>query len=50
MEQSLDDVEARYIAELLHQHNGRRRVVAKIMGISERTLYRKLKRLGLTKT
>jgi two-component system response regulator AtoC len=36
-------IEARYISELLEKHNGHRRTVAEILGISERTLYRKLK-------
>jgi two-component system response regulator AtoC len=31
----------------LREHGGHRRKVAQIMGISERTLYRKLKRYGL---
>lgn len=46
-EVSLEDVEARYINELLHRHNGRRAEVAKVLSISERTLYRKLKRFGI---
>ncbi len=41
-------LEAEYIAELLQTYNGHRRNVADILGISERTLYRKLKRYGLT--
>ena len=44
---SLEDVEARYIQELLARFHGRRADVAKAMDISERTLYRKLKRFGL---
>ncbi|HET9114279.1 MAG TPA: sigma-54 dependent transcriptional regulator, partial [Burkholderiales bacterium] len=40
-------IEAGYIAELLHIHHGHRRNVADTLGISERTLYRKLKRYGL---
>jgi DNA-binding NtrC family response regulator len=43
----LREVEANYIAELLVRHGGHRRRVAEVMGISERTLYRKLKRYGL---
>ncbi|TCV82323.1 sigma-54 interaction domain-containing protein [Sulfurirhabdus autotrophica] len=39
---SMTQVEAQYIADLLVQHNGHRRTVADILGISERTLYRKL--------
>jgi two-component system, NtrC family, response regulator AtoC len=41
-------IEAHYISELLKKHGGHRYKVAKTMGISERTLYRKLKRYGLT--
>jgi len=45
---TLEDLEQQYIADLLHQHDGHRRKVAAIMGVSERTLYRKLKRYGLS--
>lgn len=38
--------EAQYINQLLEQHDGHRSTVARIMGISERTLYRKLKLLN----
>ena len=41
---SIADMEAQHIADLLALHNGHRRIVAEILGISERTLYRKLKR------
>lgn len=41
-------VESQYIAELLSLHNGHRRSVAEALGISERTLYRKLRRYGLS--
>ena len=44
---SIVEVERRYISTLLSQHNGNRRIVANIMGINERTLYRKLKRYEL---
>jgi transcriptional regulator with PAS, ATPase and Fis domain len=40
-------MEARQITALLERHGGHRRRVAEDLGISERTLYRKLKRLGL---
>jgi DNA-binding NtrC family response regulator len=43
----LQEVEAQHIAELLQQHKGNRREVATALGISERTLYRKLKRYDL---
>ncbi|MHB1676580.1 MAG: sigma-54 interaction domain-containing protein [Sulfuriferula sp.] len=45
---SMAQVEAAYIAELLQIHHGHRRHVADMLGISERTLYRKLKRYGLS--
>jgi PAS domain S-box-containing protein len=44
---TLQDVEARHIAELLRRHGGNRKQVAAALGISERTLYRKLKRYDL---
>ncbi len=44
---SIAEMEAGYIAQLLQANNGHRRNVADILGISERTLYRKLKRYGL---
>jgi two-component system response regulator AtoC len=43
----LHEVEARHISELLQQHHDNRRQVAAALGISERTLYRKLKKYGL---
>ncbi len=45
--QSMTDVESQYIAELLKRYNGHRRTVADVLGISERTLYRKLNQYGL---
>ena len=44
---SMTEVEVRYISELLEKHHGHRRTVAGILGISERTLYRKLKHYQL---
>jgi DNA-binding NtrC family response regulator len=44
---SLHGLEAQHIADLLAQHGGSRKKVAEAMGVSERTLYRKLKRYGL---
>ena len=44
---SLADAEARHIATLLERHDHNRRAVAEALGISERTLYRKIKRYHL---
>jgi transcriptional regulator with PAS, ATPase and Fis domain len=44
---SLDDVEEQHISRLLQEHNNNRRLVAEALRISERTLYRKLKKYGL---
>jgi transcriptional regulator with PAS, ATPase and Fis domain len=44
----IQSMEARYISELLVEHNGHRRKVAEILKISERTLYRKLVNHNLT--
>jgi PAS domain S-box-containing protein len=44
---SLKSVEAQHIADLLRFYAGNRKQVAEAMGISERTLYRKLKRYDL---
>lgn len=44
---SMAELESGHIARLLEQHQGHRRKVAEILGISERTLYRKLNRYGL---
>jgi len=41
---SLASAEARIISDLLRRHNHNRRAVAEALGISARTLYRKLKR------
>ncbi len=40
-------IEQRYIVELLERFGGHRRTVAKALGISERTLYRKLRRYAI---
>jgi transcriptional regulator with PAS, ATPase and Fis domain len=47
---SIKDLEQNRIAELLNKHDGHRRKVADELGISERTLYRKLDRYGLNET
>jgi transcriptional regulator with PAS, ATPase and Fis domain len=44
---TLEDAELVALAEALASHRGSRRSLAKSLGISERTLYRKLRRLGL---
>ena len=44
---SLNDAEKDYIQDLLSKHGGHRRTVAELLGITERTLYRKLKQYGL---
>lgn len=44
---SLKQVEREYIQDLLQRHQGHRRLVAEQLGISERTLYRKLRHYGL---
>jgi transcriptional regulator with PAS, ATPase and Fis domain len=45
--QSIKQMEAERISELLVQHQGHRRIVADELGISERTLYRKLEKYDL---
>ncbi len=45
--ESLEDIEARHIVQLLNRHQHNLRAAAKALGISERTLYRKIKRYGL---
>jgi DNA-binding NtrC family response regulator len=44
---SIAELEAEHIAKLLESYAGHRRNVADTLGISERTLYRKLKRYNL---
>jgi DNA-binding NtrC family response regulator len=46
--QPLADVERSHIRALLDTHDGHRSRVAAALGITERTLYRKLKRYGLS--
>lgn len=48
--QSIKQMEAERIAELLVVHKGHRRTVADELGISERTLYRKLEKYNLVNT
>jgi transcriptional regulator with PAS, ATPase and Fis domain len=44
---AIDEFEARFITELQQKHRGNRKLIADEMNISERTLYRKLKRFNL---
>jgi two-component system response regulator HydG len=44
---SLDEIERYYIAETLKMTDGNREETARLLGIGERTLYRKLKEYGL---
>jgi DNA-binding NtrC family response regulator len=44
---SLDHMERMMIAEALERHKGNRRIAARVLNISERTLYRKIKEYGL---
>lgn len=44
---SLDDIERRAIEETLAKTEGNREKAAKILGIGERTLYRKIKEYNL---
>ena len=46
---SLEVMERRMIEEALERYNGNRRVAARALKISERTLYRKIKEYGLDK-
>jgi transcriptional regulator with GAF, ATPase, and Fis domain len=43
----LHEVESQHISRLLQEHNNNRKQVAAVLGVSERTLYRKLKRYHL---
>ena len=44
---SISEVEKEMIAKALERHNGKRKMAAKELGISERTLYRKIKEYTL---
>jgi len=44
---SLKSIEEKHIRDLLDRYSGNRRQVAAALGISERTIYRKLKRMGI---
>lgn len=45
---TLKDIEAQHIRDLLDQYQGNRKKAADALGISERTIYRKLKDLGIS--
>jgi DNA-binding NtrC family response regulator len=44
---SLEDKEKEFIRKALQKHKGRRKLAAKELGISERTLYRKMNEYGI---
>jgi transcriptional regulator with PAS, ATPase and Fis domain len=44
---SLQDLELETIRRVLERHKGRRKNASAELGISERTLYRKIKQFGL---
>lgn len=44
----LEDAEAQTILDVLRKHNGNRRLTAQELGLHKTTLWRKMKRLGLT--
>jgi transcriptional regulator with PAS, ATPase and Fis domain len=44
---TLKSMEEEHIRDLLDRHHGNRKKVADALGISERTVYRKLKSLGI---
>ena len=45
---TLKDIEAMHIKELLVTYQGNRKKVADTLGISERTIYRKIKDFGIS--
>ena len=44
----LAEMERRYLQQIVHRYHGDNKSLAQQLGISERTMYRKLKRYGLT--
>jgi len=44
---TIEDMERAAIAAALHEVDGNRRMAAKLLGIGERTLYRKISRYGV---
>ncbi len=49
-EPNLKEIELEYLLELLRRHGGRRKAVAEAMGVSERTVYRRIKQFGLAES
>lgn len=49
-EPTLETIERKYLAVLLHKYSGNRRKVADALGVSERTAYRMLERHGFRQT
>jgi len=47
-DQTLEDMEHHAIEDALSQTDGNRRKAAELLGIGERTLYRKLKQYGIS--
>ncbi len=46
---SLEEIEQRYLEKMLDKHSGHRAIVAKVLGVSERNLYRLIRKYGLIK-
>ena len=46
---SLEEIEQRYLEKMLEKHSGHRAIVAKVLGVSERNLYRLIRKYGLAK-
>ena len=44
---SLEEIEQHYLEKMLEKHSGHRAYVAKVLGISERNLYRLIRKYGL---
>ncbi len=47
-EPSLDEIEREYLAQLLDKYQGHRAAIAQVLGVSERNIYRMIKRHGLS--
>ncbi len=44
---TLEEIEAKYLADLLERYSGHRSKVAEVMGVSERSVYRMIRKHGL---